>query len=308
MRTVIYLVALLVLWAGVPAAAQGVAVNHFEAQVEPPMFGLVSVEPFEAGRPVAGAPYQAEAITEVVQMLLDGNRIEHRSTVSVARDSQGRVRREQQALAFGGLVARAPAPIVTIDDPVGGTHVMLDRDRKVAVRMSGGNVAFQAAGMATRVSPGGPNVRFTRPIDGTAVPPPMEMGVTMAFRTGADPGTPEAMNVKTESLGTKDIEGVQAEGTRVTTTIPAGAVGNQQPISVVNERWYSPELRIVVLTRRTDPRFGETTYKLTGIVRAEPAPELFDVPPDFKNESPIEPSMRLDPTEIRKRVDPAGPR
>ena len=77
------------------------------------------------------------------------------------------------------------------------------------------------------------------------------------------------------------IEGVQAEGTRTTTTIPAGQIGNDQPIQIVSERWYSPELKVTVLTTNSDPRMGETTYALKNISRTEPAQSLFTVPPDY---------------------------
>jgi hypothetical protein len=74
---------------------------------------------------------------------------------------------------------------------------------------------------------------------------------------------------------------LQAEGTRITTTIPAGDIGNEQPIQIVDERWYSPELQVVVMTRHSDPRFGETTYRLTNIQRGEPSASLFQVPSDY---------------------------
>src|SRR6185436_13103454 len=85
-----------------------------------------------------------------------------------------------------------------------------------------------------------------------------------------------------ESLGRQVIEGVEAEGTRSTVTIPAGQIGNELPLNMVSERWFSPELRVLVLSRQSDPRFGETTYRLTNIVRQEPAADLFEVPSDFK--------------------------
>jgi hypothetical protein len=90
-----------------------------------------------------------------------------------------------------------------------------------------------------------------------------------------------AKNARTESLGTSQIEGVQAQGTRTVVTIPAGEIGNQAPIEMITEQWFSPELGTVVLSRRSDPRFGETTYRLQNIVRAEPSPELFQVPADY---------------------------
>ena len=83
------------------------------------------------------------------------------------------------------------------------------------------------------------------------------------------------------SLGQQTIEGVSATGTRTTTEIPAGAIGNEQPIKIVSEQWFSPELQVLVLTKHSDPRTGETTYRLTGVVRAEQARSLFDLPPDY---------------------------
>jgi TonB family protein len=94
---------------------------------------------------------------------------------------------------------------------------------------------------------------------------------------------PEGERVKpvTESLGKQSIEGVEAEGTRTTITIPAGMMGNERPINIVSERWYSPELQTVVMTKHSDPRFGETSYRLTNINRSELARTLFEVPSDY---------------------------
>ncbi|MEQ1646916.1 MAG: hypothetical protein ABL959_25900, partial [Pyrinomonadaceae bacterium] len=93
-------------------------------------------------------------------------------------------------------------------------------------------------------------------------------------------------DVKTEDLGTRDFEGISAEGTRRTTTIPAEAIGNERPIEIVYERWFSKDLGLVVYSKNTDPRFGEQTYRLTNIVRAEPDPSLFAVPTRRVNGEP----------------------
>lgn len=87
--------------------------------------------------------------------------------------------------------------------------------------------------------------------------------------------------VSTESLGSQIVEGVAAEGTRQTFVIPAGEIGNERPIEVVSESWFSPELKTVVLTIHRDPRFGETIYRLTNINRSEPDRSLFGVPGDY---------------------------
>jgi len=232
--------------------------------------GLIAVEPFDTGRPVAGAPYSAEAVTEVTQLLHDGNRIENRTSVAVARDSQGRVRREQRAVVVGPLVAQATEPIVTITDPASGVFTTLDAERKVAIRSQRPpDRPLRTAGASVG---GGIGVGGGEPAP--LPPPPLR----------AQP-VPQG-ETRTESLGTMEIEGVRAEGTRVTVTIPAGAIGNHLPIAVVTERWYSPELQVVVQTRRSDPRTGETVYRLTNISRAEPPPDLFQIPTDYRIQEP----------------------
>jgi len=75
---------------------------------------------------------------------------------------------------------------------------------------------------------------------------------------------------------------VEAEGTRATVTIPAGEIGNILPINIIDESWYSPELKMPVMTRHHDPRSGDTVFRLTKISRAEPARQLFEVPADYR--------------------------
>ena len=52
-------------------------------------------------------------------------------------------------------------------------------------------------------------------------------------------------------------------------------------IEVVTERWYSPELKITVESRRTDPRLGDVVYRVVSLVRAEPPADLFEIPADY---------------------------
>jgi hypothetical protein len=115
-----------------------------------------------------------------------------------------------------------------------------------------------------------------------------------------------ANNAVKESLGKQNIEGVEAEGTRTTVTIPAGEIGNERPIEIVSERWYSPELQLVVMTRNSDPRSGETTYRLTNISRTEPAKSLFEVPADYtvKEGKPLPPGIAPLPAKVRRPGNP----
>ena len=102
-------------------------------------------------------------------------------------------------------------------------------------------------------------------------------GASPTMAAAARPGT----NVATEELGTQVVDGVMATGTRSTTTIEAGVIGNAQPIHIVSEQWYSDDLKVLVRTRHSDPRTGETIYRLTNVVLAEPAKTLFEVPADY---------------------------
>ena len=90
------------------------------------------------------------------------------------------------------------------------------------------------------------------------------------------------------ALGKRDFDGVSADGTRTAWTIPAGRIGNEKPIEIVSERWYAPDLMLVVQTRYFDPRSGESVYKLTQLKRGEPDAALFKVPSDYTVRAPRE--------------------
>jgi hypothetical protein len=125
---------------------------------------------------------------------------------------------------------------------------------------------------------------------------PLEAGVAAAGVAAREVPGPESKNYRQESLGKQTVEGVQAEGTRSVVTIAAGEIGNDRPIEIASERWFSPDLQTVVMTRRSDPRFGDTTYKLTNVRREEPVRSLFDVPADYsvKEAGSMEMKMKME--------------
>ena len=195
---------------------------------------------------VKNAPFSAQAVTEFTQTLGDGNRIERRYESSVARDSRGRTRREEEIALIGPLAAANATPrLVTVLDPDSGASYTLDDERRVAYRniRAGGKKLIELEKLETKLNAAGAG---------------------------------EQANV--QDLGGRTIEGVRAQGTRTTTTIAAGAIGNFQPINIVSERWFSPELQMPVLVTRRDPRNGDTTYRLTNIQRNEQPEALFTVP------------------------------
>jgi hypothetical protein len=204
------------------------------------------------GKVVTGAPYSATSTIESAQTLSNGVRITHKTTALIYRDGQGRTRREMALDSIGPFAtAGEPAQMIFINDPVAGVRYILDQRSHTARKMTRQSSKQKGDGV------------------GEAPPPP--------------PGNAPA-DVKTESLGKQTIEGVEAEGARSVITIPEGRIGNDRPIEIISERWYSPELQTVVLSKHNDPRFGESVYRLTNINRAEPAQTLFDVPADYKIE------------------------
>jgi hypothetical protein len=219
---------------------------------------------FEAGlgnRVVTGAPYSAQVTSEFEQTLADGNKIDRKTVTTVYRDGQGRTRREQTLPAIGRYSATDAPKAIFINDPVAGVSYVLDPTRKTARKI---------------VMP-----KFERgPGRGGKPPLPKELAGPKGPGGGNGPRRQNA-NITTESLGSQNIEGVLVQGTRVTRTIPAGTVGNQDPIQVTSERWYSPDLQLNLLVKNVDPLRGTNTTTLSNISRAEADPTLFQVPSDY---------------------------
>jgi hypothetical protein len=221
---------------------------------------------------VKGAPYSAEIMSESVQTLSDGNRIVQRSTSRVYRDSEGRIRREEDRPSGG--------PTISITDPVARVSFSLDSEKRVA---------FQSPHVMTKISEalqqlhGKLEERF---------PPRAETAVrVLEDRALVAGGVAIAVNplearrvneqVKVETLASRTIEGVPANGVRRITTIPAGAIGNEWPIEIVSEEWFSPDLQILLSTDRLDPRLGTSAYRVVNISRTEPPRYLFEIPSDY---------------------------
>lgn len=214
------------------------------------MFRFVGSEMHFGGKTVKGAPYSATVTTESTQTLADGTHITRSTTGAAYRDSEGRTRTEQTLGGVGTFAATNDARQRTfIHDPVAGVQYVLDAAARTAEKMKA-----------------------------HSGPPPGASGSSGNHVSSAGRERPE---VATESLGTQTIEGVEAEGTRRTFTIPAGKFGNDQPIQIVSESWYSADLQTIVLSKHSDPRMGDHTYRLTNINRSEPAKTLFEVPADY---------------------------
>jgi hypothetical protein len=283
---------------------------------------LAEISTSSSNKIVKGSPFSAEAVSESTQTLADGNRIVRKWTEKLYRSGDGRFRREGSGIpgsAFGAVVASNGG--VTILDPTGGARYTLNTDAKTAYTYTlktttpvvvGGQMSEELKRKieAAQVDSGGAIILNGQ---GSTIPANLdaakvaelkakademnaratELRAVTAVRAAAIPAMPamptmgdSKWETRTEQLGMQNFEGVDAEGTRTITTIPADAIGNERPIEIVYERWYSNELQMIVYSKHSDPRFGEQTYRLTNINRSEPDPSLFQVPNSYRLMNP----------------------
>jgi hypothetical protein len=221
--------------------------------------------------PVTGSPLSATQQQHMLQVLGDGTRIEHDESQQFYRDSMGRTRIENGPPGSG---------TVMIQDPVSKVTMMLDPAARTAQKMPApfarygadvravyalsGNAAAGGGQAKVAVSTGGP-------------------GRGMAIQFADAPGAAGAATVKPteDDLPSQNVNGVLATGRRTTLTIPPGEIGNDRPIQVVSETWYSSDLKMMVKSSNSDPRFGDSSFELTNINRSEPDPGLFQIPADY---------------------------
>ena len=211
-------------------------------------FALLHAEFGISNKVVPGAPYSAQAVTQFTQTLSTGDHIQRSTTASIARDSSGRTRTDRSLATVGALSATSGGHerAIIIHDPVAGMSYALD---------PASHTARSTAIPAARTGAGRPNADARPPRD--------------------------LASAKTEELGTQVMQGLSVQGKRVTRAIPAGREGNEKEIDIVTETWYSADLQVVVMSKTSDPRFGESVYQLNAITRAEPDPSLFVVPADY---------------------------
>jgi hypothetical protein len=264
------------------------------------------------GMTVVGAPYSGEEVNETSQTLADGTRIHRETKTTVYRDSQGRTRRE----APDNITITDPAASVTYFlDPktmtgqkltmVGGSYTFMRSGS------FGGTIAPPGPSTFTVTSSGDGPARMIlngEPLDEKAVAEAMAKAkssgstqtitierreVTTAAGSGGGSGSGVGgaaggvvrialKKAEGESLGKRTMEGVNAEGTRYVSTIEVGAIGNDRPIQISSESWYSPDLQMVIMSKHSDPRTGDESFRVTNISRGEPAADLFQLPTGYQ--------------------------
>jgi hypothetical protein len=196
--------------------------------------------------PVTGAPYSAIQTTQTQRLLSDGNQVSRTEQSKVYRDSQGRTRVER-TITPPASSGKQPYTEAVIVDPVAHYRYVLNSATMIA----------------------------------TQTPLPTPSGSSMTGNSPTWSGRPGGIQINTVDLGTQTINSVPATGTQVTETIPAGAMGNAQAITIVRTTWISTALKVPVEVKTSDPRFGTTDLELTSIVQAEPDPSLFTVPSGY---------------------------
>jgi uncharacterized protein (TIGR02246 family) len=239
------------------------AQNILSGTIEPAGNGRKLVATFD-GPPrslaavVTGAPYSAEQIKTHTQTLADGSHItETFPSRWMYRDSQGRRRMESWILA--GPDGEPGIHIVEIRDFVAGYEYTLDTENLVAHRM---RIPSDAAYSNTANT-------AAIPVD----PPLPSFGVIVGGNR---------RRTVTQPLGTQMIEGSLSDGRKVTTTIPVGLQGNDKALVSTAETWIAQDLKMVVLSRHSSPKDGETITKLIDISRSEPDKTLFQVPSAYR--------------------------
>jgi hypothetical protein len=242
----------------------------------PPKGGMVTMHLEDAmdDAPVKGTPFCATITIEHTQSFVDGNRIHTSDDSTLCRDSEGRTRREASLNLLGANPERLAPKLITIVDPVAHVRYMLDPENKVAHKMKLASSSL-AGGSGDPLK--GEHTYFYQKVGspGPAAPP-----ADVLFRKiGGDSDEPVPT---TEDLGDQTINGLRASGTRMTTKIASGKMGNDKPIIVTSERWYSPDLKATVMTKHNDPWAGELKTEFNSVNTSEPDPSLFTVPGDYR--------------------------
>jgi hypothetical protein len=307
---------LLVVFGAAAQDSEAIAKRKAELEDQAKMVQMKMVGAIK-GITVKGAPYSGEEVNENNQMLADGTRIHREIRTSVYRDGAGRTRRENpESITITDPVANVtyflnPKTMTGQKLPMASGNFSFIRSDSPGVAVAGEATTFSihtgGDGPATMTLNGTPldeklvaeamakarangstqTFTYERREINTAVGSGTGVGIGVATSSAGGPlaGAPARVMLRKsggESLGKQMIEGVNAEGTRSASTIEAGAIGNDRPIQVSSESWYSDELQMVIMSKHSDPRTGDESFRLTNISRSEPAAYLFQAPAGYQ--------------------------
>lgn len=194
--------------------------------------------------PVVDAPFTATVNTIWTGRAPDGSTYTVKNHRTIARDSAGRIFQERRRLTPDGDKQETAITELDFINPTSHEQVVCDPDGHVCE-------IYNYWLMASTVEN------------------------SSADRVSA------AAGVTREDLGHDTIAGLDTVGTRETTTIAAGTIGNDRPLDVVTEFWYSPQLGFRLLLNRADPRTGSASFRVTDIHLGEPDAKLFNPPSEY---------------------------
>jgi len=246
---------LMVAGGGCPAAAQSGAQAHTAKRNEQVVAthdgGVSEVLQSIVVPPKAGAPFTLTLETEWEKLLYDGGTITFVNKRRIARDATGRIYQERWALVpKNDERVKSMMTVIQIADP--NKHTLyncwyVDKPNTCVLLEYGGSTekVYKPASPPTGEWPGG---------GGSSVH---------------------------EDLGKQFIQGVETEGTHDRMTYNPGSFGNDRPVNVENEFWWSPALGLNLLSIKKDPRIGKQTFTVTSLTLGEPDPSLFALPAGF---------------------------
>jgi hypothetical protein len=270
-----------------------------------------------SGKLVKNAPYSAEVISESQQKLADGNVISNKSSTLTYRDNQGRTREEIRDAkgelreiiindpAEGHIILNPKTKVATklmgkmaMTSKLSGEplkivteNITRSKDGKdiVELKLSAGDAKdTERHVIVRRVEKAGADVKagdnektLTVNVRGPENGRPLEIAMNSSL-ANVFGDAKWASKRQTKVLGNKDFDGVKAEGKLSSFDIPAGEIGNTNPIVVSDETWYSPDLQITVYSKHSDPRSGDRIYRLNNIKRDDVAASMFVVPSDYR--------------------------
>jgi hypothetical protein len=217
--------------------------------------------------PVVGAPFSAVGTSSETTTFADGNRVVRTTKTNYFRDAQGRTRVERQMMGMMGASNAFP-PMPTIFDPITGEMYHLNPQQRTADQF--------------------PSFVKQPAVQAPVQAPPIQPGLNVPQLNMGFGGLPGAYESKTTDLGEKFVDGLRVEGTKLEYTVPVNTFGNEKPVKVVAEQWFSPELGVIVASSQRATIGMQSTYKLENIERAEQDSSLFVVPSDYTKREPMQ--------------------
>jgi hypothetical protein len=264
--------------------------------------------------PLTNAPYSGHSVTERRQVLADGNQILTQHSFMAYRDSAGRTRLEQKN-------DKGEVESITIHDPVAGANWFLSPQSHSAIRTPARSARHALTreqieqmrkdgalpSAERRQGPDGREEIVVKRVE--RLDPETRQRIQEQVRIQAKAAADGALRTErvqiasaltnafgdakwatqatTKDLGTRDFSGIKANGKLRSYEIPAGAIGNRNPIVVSTETWIAPDLQVTMYTKHTDPRTGDVEFHIENLKREEPAASLFAVPSDYTVKDPL---------------------